>query len=212
MPLVSGLSPARRRLRALRRHLYLRRRLLASLLVGAAVLVGLRVVAPPPPATVTVMVAARDLPAGVLLGAADVAPRDFPPDVVPTGLATRPVGRVLAAAVNEGEPVTDVRLVGPALARARPGEQAVPVRLPDAGMASLLRPGDVVDLISTDPATGESRLVAPGVTVLAMPRTDPRSTGEGGSGALVVLSLSSERARTVTGASLAEFLTVTFSH
>lgn len=211
MPLVSGLSPARRRLRALRRHLYLRRRVLAALLVGAAVLVGLRVLEPAPPPTVSVLVAARDLPAGVALDADDVAARDFPADVVPAGLAVRPVGRVLAGALNEGEPVTDVRLVGPALARARPGEQAVPVRLPDAGMAALLRPGDVVDLVSTDPGTGQSRLVASSVTVLALPRTSDEGVGEAGQGALVVLGLAPEQVHEVTGASLAEFLTVTFS-
>ena len=74
---------------------------------------------------------------------------------------------MLAAPIGRGEVVTDVRLVGPGLALAQPGETIVPVRLPDAGMAALLRAGDEVDLLATDPGTGEAALVARDVTVLA---------------------------------------------
>jgi Flp pilus assembly protein CpaB len=213
MPLVSGLSPTRRRLLTLRRHLFLRRRWLAAALVAISVFAGLRTVAPPEPATVEVAVAAHDLPAGTVLADHHLTSAAFPADLVPAGVAERPVGRSLAAAVNAGEPVTDVRLVGPALSRARPGEQAVPVRLPDAGMAALLRPGDTIDVFSTDPASGESRLLAGNVTVLALPAaTEPAGPASGqASGALVVLSLAPDRIQTVTGASLAEFLTVTFA-
>lgn len=212
MPFISGLSPTRRRFRTLRRHLYLRRRWLAAVLVATAVFAALRALAPPHPATVDVAVAARPLPAGTVLAADDLTTVAFPPDLAPDGLGDDLVGRALASAVNAGEPVTDVRLVGPALSRARPGEQAVPVRLPDAGMAALLRPGDTVDLLSTDPASGESRVVATDVTVLALPtETAPDGGSNGASGALVVVSLGAESVRTVTGASLAEFLTVTYS-
>src|SRR5690349_7908335 len=134
-----GLPPARRRIRAVRHQLRRRRRLIAAVLAAGAVLAGVRAVAPPPPDTVAVLVAARDLPSGTLLADRDLVARDFPAELAPpeaTGTAT---GRVLAAPVRRGEVLTDVRLVGPGLAEAVAGETVVPVRLPDAGMATMLR-------------------------------------------------------------------------
>ena len=67
-----GLPPARRRLRAVRHQLRRRRRLIAATLTALAVLSALRTLAPAPPATVEVLVAARDMPSGALLGEDDV--------------------------------------------------------------------------------------------------------------------------------------------
>ena len=89
--------------------------------------------------------------------------------------------------------LTDVRLVGPALADARPGETVLPVRLPDAGMAALLRAGDEVDLVATDPGTGETAVVARDVTVLATPTGVPDGPAGGAGGALVVVGASAGR-------------------
>ena len=52
-----------------RRAVLRRRRLLSALCAAAAVLAGLQAAAPPPPPTVTVLTAARDLPAGTVLDA-----------------------------------------------------------------------------------------------------------------------------------------------
>ncbi|HEY0951335.1 MAG TPA: hypothetical protein VGD85_14130, partial [Nocardioides sp.] len=54
-------------LRAVRRAVLARRRPLAALLTAGAVAAGLHAAAEPPPATVEVAVAARDLPAGTVL-------------------------------------------------------------------------------------------------------------------------------------------------
>jgi len=118
---------------------------------------------------------------------------------------------VLAAPIGRGEVVTDVRLVGPGLALAQPGETIVPVRLPDAGMAALLRAGDEVDLLATDPGTGEAALVARDVTVLATPTGVPDGPAGGSGGALVVVGASAEEAVTIAGASLTQFLTVSWN-
>lgn len=205
-------APLRRRLSAVRRHLAYRRRLVAAALSALAVALALQSLAPGPPPAVEVTVAARDLPAGARLVAGDLTTARLPREAVPDALAARPVGRVLAAGLRRGEPVSDVRLVGPALAQARPGEQALPVRLPDAGMASLVRPGDVVDLLATDPGSGQTEVVATDVTVLAVPHEVPQGLGDGAEGALVVVSLPPERVPLVAGASLAQFLTVAFGH
>src|SRR5690242_13846156 len=102
-------------LRPVRRAVLARRRALAAALTAVAVLAGLQAVAAPPPPHVPVAVAARDLPAGTVLAPGDVTTVDFAPGSVPSGLAGEVAGRTLAAPLRAGEPVTDVRLVGPAL-------------------------------------------------------------------------------------------------
>lgn len=209
--MLPGLPPARRRLRAVRHQLRRRRRLIAATLTAVAALAALRTLAPPPAETVEVLVAARDLPSGSLLSDDDLVARDLPADIAPTDVAAVAAGRVLAAPVGRGEVVTDLRLVGPGLALAHPGETIVPVRLPDAGMAALLRAGDVVDLTATDPGTGEATLVARDVTVLATPRGVPEGPSGGSGGALVVVGASAAEAVTIAGAALTQFLTVSWS-
>lgn len=209
--MLPGLPPARRRLRAVRHQLRRRRRLIAATLTAVAALSALHTLAPPPPETVEVLVAARDLPSGSLLAEDDLVARAWPVDLAPADAAVRATGRVLAAPIGRGEVVTDVRLVGPGLALAQPGETIVPVRLPDAGMATLLRAGDKVDLLATDPGTGEAALVARDVTVLATPTGVPEGPAGGSGGALVVVGASAEEAVTIAGAALTQFLTVSWN-
>src|SRR5690349_6837789 len=142
--LVALLLPVRRAVLA-------RRRLLAALLTAVAVAAGLHAATAPPPAEVAVTVAARDLPSGAVLTDADLRTVGFAPGSVPSGAVAEAGGRTLAAPLRAGEPVTDVRLVGPALTEGYPGLAAVPVRLPDAGVAALLTVGDRIDLVAADP-------------------------------------------------------------
>lgn len=206
-----GLPPARRRLRAVRHQLRRRRRPIAATLTAAAVLSALHTLAPSPPATVEVLVAARDLPSGALLADDDLVSRAWPADLAPAAAAASPTGRVLAAPIARGEVVTDVRLVGPRLALAQPGDTVVPVRLPDAGMAALLRTGDEVDLLATDPGTGSSTVVARDVTVLATPTGVPDGPAGDSGGALVVVGASATEATSLAGAALTQFLTVSWN-
>lgn len=154
--------------------------LLLSVAAGAAVLA----LAPPAPPTVSVLVAAHDLAAGVMLAPADVRVSALSEHMVPSGALVAPgdtVGRVLAAPVRAGEPLTDVRLVGPALLRSLPdGQVGAPLQLADADVAALLRPGDLVDVVAAPPhdvAGGSTapRVVAERVRVLAV--STPRSAG-----------------------------------
>jgi hypothetical protein len=82
--------------------------------------------------------------------------------------------------------------------------------LPDAGMATLLRAGDEVDLMATDPGTGSSALVARGVTVLSTPTGVPEGPAGGSGGALVVVGVSDREAVEITSAALSQFLTVSW--
>lgn len=183
-----------------------RRRLIAVLLVAVAAAAALHTLAPPPPASTTLLVAARDLPAGQVLRARDLVAIEMAPGVVPTGVVAEPTGRLLAAPLRAGEPVTDVRLVGTDLAAALPsGHTAIPVRLSDAGQAALLSVGDRIDLLGTDPQAATTRKLA-SVTVLAVP--DAAVAADGAlPGRLVVVDLPWSEVGPVTAASVAAYVT-----
>lgn len=140
--------------RDLGRALAARRRLLAAGLAAAAVAFALTAVRPAPPPTARVLAAANDLAAGVRLDRTHLTTVALPSGAVPDGaLRARQdaAGRLLATPMRAGEPLTDVRLVGPALlAGYGPDTVAAPVRVADAGVVRLLRPGDRVDVLAAD--------------------------------------------------------------
>jgi Flp pilus assembly protein CpaB len=149
------------------------RRVAAFLLGLAALALALRP-EPPPPApavAVPVVVSAAGLPAGRTLGSADLTTARLAPETAPDGVVADPgllVGRVLAGAVRAGEPLTDVRLVGPGLATELPaGEVAAPVRLADLAVAALVRTGDRVDVLAVPDGAADAETVAENALVLA---------------------------------------------
>lgn len=195
--------------RVVRRAVLRRRRSLAALCVAGAVAAAVHATAPPPPDTTTVLAAAADLPAGSEVASEDVVPVELDPATVPAGTVRDPVGRVLAAPVRRGEPLTDVRLVGDGLAAAHPELATLPVRFPDAGVAALLEAGDRIDLVATDPQGAGARVVAHDVLVLATPRTgtSEASTGSGAPpGVVVVLGVPPLAVSAVSDASVRWFL------
>src|SRR6478672_6492612 len=198
--------------RTVRRAVLRRRRLLAAALTAVAVASGLHAATAPPPARVGVPVAAHDLAAGSVIAPGDVTRHDFAPGSVPEGVAPHPEGRTLAAPLRAGEPLTDVRLVGPALAASYPGLTAVPVRLPDAGMADLLRVGDHVDLVAADPQGSGASVVAADVPVLALPAPSPEEAASGAlPGRLVVVGADPAEVSVIAGAAVRDFLTFAYS-
>ncbi|MBA3418763.1 MAG: Flp pilus assembly protein CpaB [Geodermatophilaceae bacterium] len=194
------------------------RRLLAlGLLATAAVLAateeGRDELAEP---TVEVLVASRELAAGTVLGAGDVAARAWPIRLVPDGTLTPaddPAGRLLAGAIRAGEAVTDVRLLGPGLVQAlEPGLRAVPVRLTDAGVGALLRTGDRIDLyaVSTgiDAQSEQSTLVAAYALVLAVPAEQDTVVPEGG---IIVVAVPSTTALKLVAAAYTQSIAATLA-
>lgn len=210
--------------RELRRAVGWHRRLLAAGLAAASVALAISALSPPPPAAVEVVTAGRDLPPGVVLTAADLATARLPPAVVPAG-TLRPgaplAGRVLATAIRRGEPLTDVRLVGRPLLAALAGDGlvAAPVRIADAASVTLLRPGDLLDVLtagspggltadgSPAPPAAAAATVATGVTVLTVPSVGP--DGVGGDGALVLLAVRPETATALARAAATSRLSYT---
>jgi Flp pilus assembly protein CpaB len=186
------------------------RRLLAAVLAAAGVAAALQALAPQPPATTAVLAASRDLVGGARLTSRDLRVVRLPARSVPDGSlrpGARISGRVLAGPARRGEPITDVRLLGPSLLAgyvpaSRPGGSsaaaallvATPVRIADAGSAALLHAGDLVDVLSAAARGGGP--IASSVRVLAVPRGGRNgesplgSSGALADGALVVLATS----------------------
>jgi pilus assembly protein CpaB len=183
------------------------RRFAAAVCIGLAVLCSLHVLHPRPPASRSVWVVAHDLAGGAPLTARDVKAERLPLPAVPRGAllaSERVVGRLLAAPMRAGEPVTDVRLLEPSLLAAlrEPGLVAVPIRLADGpAAAALTRPGDLVDVLGTandgsgDTAatTSTTRVIASRLTVLAVPARD--SSSDDGAGLVVVAATDADAAR-----------------
>lgn len=199
------------RWRSLRRVVLRRRRAVAALLTAVAVAAGMQAVAGPAPDLVPVLVAARDLPAGAEISDDDLRVVRFAPGSEPAGVQRDPVGQVLAAPLRRGEPVTDVRLVGPELTAGQPGLVAVPVRLPDPGMAALLDVGDRIDIVATDPQQGDASVVADDVPVLAIPAADDLAGGSGLPGRLVVVGTGVGQVEPLAAAAVRSFVTYTWS-
>lgn len=183
---------------------------------AAALLVGLAAVLALSPGTgsaagVPVVVAARDLTPGTVLGAGEVVLREVPEQVVPDGAARATpavLGRTLAAPVRRGEPLTDLRLAGPALAQAvaaDPAAVSVALRLPDPDVAALLHPGAVVDVLTLGERQDEAVVLASAARVLAVLEPGTGAT----EGKLVLVGLDAAAATRVAAASLSRALTVT---
>ncbi|MDF3049376.1 MAG: hypothetical protein K0R87_1014 [Pseudonocardia sp.] len=197
-------SPSRRRAALLRRTA-------AGVLVVLALILAL---APAEgDATGAVLVAARDLASGAALTEADVAVATWPVELIPAGVLRGPAdagGRILAGAARAGEPLTDVRLAGPA-PPGRTGDPrvaAVPVRLADADVAGLLVPGSRVDVITPGPAADRPVVLAADAAVVTVVAAESDALGQA-RGRLVLVTLPRADAARVAAAALADQVTVT---
>ena len=182
------------------------RRFAAAVCAGLAVLCALHVLHPRAPASRTVWVIAHDLPGGAPLSARDLTTERLPLPAIPHGAVlarVRIVGRLVAAPMRAGEPVTDVRLLEPSLLAAlrEPGLVAVPIRLADGpAAAALTRAGDLVNVLGTiaddsgaRSPTPATRVIASGLTVLAVPARD--SGSDDYAGLVVVAATDAQAAR-----------------
>ncbi|MFT4043772.1 MAG: SAF domain-containing protein [Gordonia sp. (in: high G+C Gram-positive bacteria)] len=101
----------------------------------------------------SVVIAAHDIVPGVTLGVSDVTIATIPRGIVPAGalrLSADVTGRTVTAPMRRGEMLTDSRLLSPRLPAQLLGRRdalLVPIRLADESVSSLLRPGDVVDVL-----------------------------------------------------------------
>ncbi|MGR8010040.1 hypothetical protein [Streptomyces hypolithicus] len=150
----------------------------------------------------------RAMAAGLAMGAAALAASGAR-DLGRTG-AAQPAA--VAAPQREHRPVERVDQVGGV---DRVDLVSAPVRIADAATVRLLRRGDRVDVIAAPgtPAAGgggspEARVVAAGVRVADVPQARG-ALGDGGGGALVVLSVPRNMAAALAGAGATSRLAVT---
>lgn len=156
---------------------------------------------------VPVVVTAADLAAGSTVRPDDLTVREWPADLVPAGAVLDPAsarGRVLVGAARAGEALTDVRLLDTASSAAGTDGAAVPVRLADAGVAALLRPGNHVDVVTPGERTDRPVVLAADAIVLTVLEPEPGSRGR-----LVMVAMPRDVATRVAAASLADQVAVT---
>ncbi len=198
-------------LRLLARAALWHRRKLAVLAAAAAVLTGLAATAPPAPPTTTVVRARSDLVGGAVLGADDLEAVALPRDGLPeqaSGDLDALVGRRLAGPVPRHQVLTPVALA--TVSAVGPGHVLAPVRLSDAEVVALLRPGDRVDVVAVAGETGATTTVARSVRVVTVPAVDPDQQGAS-TGALVVLDVAEPGVESLTRAAGGGTLTVVWT-
>ncbi len=153
-----------------------------------------------------VVVAARELHPGVRLSAADVSVSRVPGALVPDGalrLSADGLGRTVVSHVRPGEILTDARVLSTRLPRqltGRPTARLVPVRPADASVGSILREGDVVDVLSPD-----SVVLARGAIVAltaGVPPTSGPLSGAGSASAPILLAMDEQAAHRVAAVGL----------
>jgi Flp pilus assembly protein CpaB len=193
------------------RRAVLVRRCLAGVLVAVAAALAL---SPGGGRSAEVVVAARDLSPGSVVTAADLAVVTWPTEFVPAGVVgiAAAEGRVLAGALRAGEPLTDLRLAGAALAAAAtgiPDAAAVAVRLADPEVAALLTPGVRVDVVTAAPEGGEPTVLADSAVVLTVLEPAGSAAGSSTRSRSALVALPRELATRVASASLSAEVAVT---
>jgi Flp pilus assembly protein CpaB len=192
------------------------RRGAAAALVALAAIAALR--PDPSDGRTDVVVAARDLAPGIGLTAADLKIESHSATTVPDGSQTDPddlVGATLAGPARRGEVLTDVRVLSSRLAGAAVGPDAriVPIHPADAALLDLVRPGDVVDVLTVSdsagtghPDGGRPRVIATDAVVVLVSAKAKEAARDG----VVLVALPAVKANEVAGASLSQAITLTF--
>lgn len=188
------------------------RRLAAALLLCAAAAITVQQLTPAPVYTVPALAAARDLPAGTAMAAADLASVQVPPGMLADGFLNGPgeaAGKQLAAPLRKGQLLTDAQLLGPGLLTGTPpGSAAVPLRMADPSSIQLVSPGQLVNVVLTA-AGGYDQQEPPEVLASGVPVL--WTSGQGGQGGqwlgttetdgLIVVAANPEQAVRLAGAS-----------
>jgi hypothetical protein len=188
----------------------LARRIVAGGLVVLAGVAALR--SGPDGDRVAVVVTARDVSPGSALTDADVSLENrlatTVPDGAPTDL-TAVLGAALTGPARRGEVLTDVRLLSQRLTEATAGPDAriVGVRPADGALLDVVRPGDVVDVVTAsdaDPQAGPRVVATGGIVVLV---SDQQKGA--GDDRVVLVALPATAANAVAGAALVQAVTLT---
>lgn len=177
------------------------RRSAALLLVAVAVAVG--VTGQRAKNDAPVLVAARDLLPGHTVTGTDLRELRIPVELVPDGalrLTADGESHTVTGPVRAGEIVTESRLLSPRLPMELTGRadaRLVPVRLADDTVASLLRAGDLVDVLNA-----QAQILAAGAIVALVPGAGPTTPTRATSNPPILLAMTETAAHRVAGAGL----------
>jgi pilus assembly protein CpaB len=206
-----------RTLSRIRRRILIHRRGLAALCVGAAVWSTLGVLHPAPGETVELWTASRDLASGTVLAPDDLRRTRVPVGTAPDDAVRRPagvLGRTLLVPLGRDQVLTVPQVLGHEHLSGYPGRSALGLRIPDVGVADLLRAGDRVDLVASDPQHAHPpELLVHDAIVLTVPAHDDAGTGSAGlvgagTGRLVVFAVPSTDVENVAATGTALYLSV----
>ncbi|MEV7660852.1 RcpC/CpaB family pilus assembly protein [Paenarthrobacter sp. NPDC089316] len=188
------------------------RRLFVALLLCVAAGLAVQQLTPASVERVSVVVAARDLPAGTSLKESDFSTVAVAPELaIPAALndVGALAGRQLASPLNKGQTPMDSDLLGPGLLVGAPaGSAAVPLRMADPSSIQLLSPGQLVTVVLT--AAGsydesrQSQVLAGPVPVLWTSAQGGKAgewLGTSDTEGLVVVAASPQQAEKLAGAS-----------
>ncbi|GAC68703.1 SAF domain-containing protein [Gordonia soli] len=156
------------------------------------------------------LAAARDLLPGQALAADDLVPIRVPTGLLPDGairMSSDAVGRTVVGRVRSGELITDTRLISGRLPAQLTGDRRarlVPVHIADETVASVLREGDLVDVVTED-----SEIVARGAIVALNARpADSGALSGRVAAAPVLLAMDEAAAHRVAAAALRSSIAV----
>ena len=158
---------------------------------------------------ITVVKAKTQLPGGTVLSVSDLMVDHAVAADVPEGVVTDPnelVGRTLTAPVAKNQTMTPLTTTA-ARSAVAPGHVIAPLRLADAALAALLRPGDVVDILAANSETEQAAVVAASARVVTVPASEDR-TGPGPDGALVLIDVDGQTATVLAQAAAAATLSI----
>lgn len=152
-----------------------------------------------------IVVAARDLPPGAELQAGDLTVAEYPPGLVPAGSlddADAAIGRVLAAPMNAGVPLTAATLLGAASSGGAEGSMLMPLRFADPSAAVLLQPGSRIRVFAAplEGLGGDAELLLESAWVASVSQEDAAALTAGG-GTVVTVAVSPEEASVLASAS-----------
>lgn len=205
-------AASRRFVRDLGRAVSWHRRKLAVLATVGAVLTGITAVAPDGPPSIAVVRATTGLAGGATVTSSAVELDRVPEAAVPEDALTDPgsvIGRTLLGPVSEGTVLTALDLISARAASA--GRVVAPLRLADADVAALIRPGDLVDVLAAEPEAGAAVVVARGVRVLTVPEhadSSELSAGADVEGALLLVEVTPEAATRLAQAAVAAQISI----
>ncbi|WOC11527.1 SAF domain-containing protein [Gordonia sp. MP11Mi] len=183
------------------RSVFIRRAVAVALIVCAAAVTVAQQHGSP---SSTTLVATRELRPSEALTLDDVRSIAVPEHLVPTDpiAAEDLVGRHVTGLVHTGEIIARHRLLDSRLPSAligRPDARLVPVRPADDTLATFVRAGDVVDLLSED-----ARVLARGAVVAVIPDSDRHASTDPGT---VLVAMGEDDAHLVASAGLRDRIT-----